>query len=90
MPALTLSTGVRLRSEDVERADFYARGSVRSDDLLNVLLSGHDAALATREQDFLHVRTVNNVVHVTGSGAIQDATALEEAGVCVYRRPLAP
>jgi hypothetical protein len=89
MPKLTLSTGLRLLSEHVERVEYYPRGSLRSDDLLNVLLSGHDAAPATREQDFLYVRTVNGAAHVRGSGAAQDATTLEEAGVRVNRRPLA-
>ncbi|MGI9070169.1 MAG: hypothetical protein ACR2JB_02280 [Bryobacteraceae bacterium] len=87
MPMLTLSTGVRLLSEHVLRAEYYPCGSVRSDGLIDFLLSRNNAALARQEQDLLYVRTIDGAARVRGSGAAQDATALEEAGVPVYRSP---
>ena len=81
MPILTLSTGNRLLSEHVQRAEYYSRGSLRSDALFNILLSGHDAE--THEEDFLYIRTVNGAAHIRGSGAAKDATVLEKAGVRV-------
>jgi hypothetical protein len=54
---------------------------------VNILLSGCDAVLTKNEQDFLYVRTVDGAARVRGKGAAQDATALEEAGVRVYRSP---
>jgi len=90
MPTLTLSTGLRLQSEHVQRAEYYPRGSVRSNGLLNALLSANNAVLPTFEQDFLYIRTANGPAHVRGSDAALDATTLEQAGVRVYRRPLDP
>ena len=37
------------------------------------------------EQDFLYVGTVNSASYVCGGAAAWDATALEDAGVRVYR-----
>jgi hypothetical protein len=87
MPMLTLSTGVRLLSKHVLRAEYYASGSIRSDGLIDFLLSRNNAALATHQQDFLYVRTIDGAARVRGSGAAQDVIALEEAGVRVYRSP---
>jgi hypothetical protein len=89
MPILTLSTGNRLLSERVQRAEYYPRDSLRSDALFNSLLSEYDAALETHEEDFLYIRTINGAAHIRGNGATKDATVLEQAGVYVYRRPKA-
>jgi hypothetical protein len=80
MPALTLSTGVTFRTEGIRGAEYYPCGS-----LLNE--ASVSAVWVQREQDFLYIRTSSGSVHVRGSGAAQDATALEEAGVRVDRRP---
>jgi hypothetical protein len=88
MSAVTLSTGFTLSPEDVQMAAYYPRGSIRSEGLANMLLSGNDADLARHEKDLLYVRTIDGAAHVRGSGAAQDATALEEAGVRLYRSPV--
>lgn len=88
MPALRLSTGFTLLSEQVVQAAYYARGSFRVNALVNVMSAGRYGALETHEQNLLFIRTTNGKVHVQGSGAEQDATTLEQAGVRVYRSPL--
>jgi hypothetical protein len=86
VPALTLSTGVRLLSEDVQQAAYYPRGSLRVTALLYALSAGRYGAAETHEENLLYIGTINGKLHVRGSDAEQDATALEEAGVKVYRR----
>jgi hypothetical protein len=89
MPALTLSTGVKLLSEHVKAADYYPRGSRRNNVFLDGAFTRHDGALARHEQDFLYIRIVKNgAAHVRGGNAAQDATVLEQAGVQVYRHPI--
>ena len=78
MPVLRLSTGIRLLSEQVKRAEYYPRGSLRSRAFI------HDAS-AHPEQDFLYVGTVNSATYVCGGAAVQDVIALEDVGVRVYR-----
>jgi hypothetical protein len=88
MPQLTLSTGRRLLSEHVKRAEYFPSGSLTIAAMLNLGPTRKNKAAATHEQDFLYIRTVNGATHVRGGGAAQDATALEEAGVRVYRQPM--
>lgn len=38
--------------------------------------------------DFLYIRTTTGTTRITGRGAAQDADAIEQAGVRVYRRPM--
>jgi hypothetical protein len=91
MPILTLSTGNRVLSEHVQRAEYYPRGSLRSDPLFNILLSGQNSVLETHEDDFLYIRTENGGgARIRGRGAAKDASVLEQAGVYVYRRPVGP
>src|SRR4051794_11087182 len=78
MPALTLSTGRTLLSENVKRAEFYPSGLARN----NAVFSDEPA-----RQDFLFIRTTRGAEHVLGKGAERDATALEQAGIRVDRRP---
>src|SRR3954470_4107321 len=87
MPALTLSTGVKLLCEQVQRVEFYPRGSYRVSALVYAISEGRNGALDTNEKDFLCVHTINGKIHVRGSGAAKDAIALEEAGIQVYRGP---
>jgi hypothetical protein len=87
VPAVTLSTGFRLLPEHVQMAAYYPSGSLRSSALLNGLMAGHVGVSATHEQDFLYVRTLDGAARVRGTSAAQDAIALEEAGVRVYRSP---
>jgi hypothetical protein len=87
VPAVTLSTGLRLLPEHVQMAAYYPSGSLRSSALLHSLMAGHVGLSATHEQDFLYVRTVDGAARVRGTSAAQDAAALEEAGVHVYRSP---
>jgi hypothetical protein len=86
MPALTLSTGVRFLSEDVQQAAYYPRGSPRVTALLYDLSAGRYGTAETHEENLLCISTINRKLHVRGTDAEQDATALEEAGVKVYRR----
>src|SRR5689334_8745882 len=87
MPAVTLSTGVRLLCEDVQQAAYYPRGSLRVDALIHRMSAGRYGAPETHEQNFLCIRTINGSVYVRGSEAGEDATALEQAGIKVYRPP---
>jgi hypothetical protein len=88
VPAVTLSTGLRLLPEHVQMAAYYPSGSLRSSALLNGLMAGHVGVSATHEQDFLYVRTtIDGAARARGSSAAQGAAALEEAGVHVYRSP---
>jgi hypothetical protein len=87
MPMLTLSTGDRVLSEQIQRAEYFKRGSPRCDALFNTLLPEHEAAPETHQEDFLYIRTMNGAARIRGSYAAKDATALEEAGVKVYRSP---
>jgi hypothetical protein len=82
VPLLVLSTGIRLVSEQVRRAEYYPCGSLRSSAPI------HDAS-AQPEQDFLYVGTVNSATYVCGGAAAQDVTALEDVGVRVYRHDTA-
>jgi hypothetical protein len=84
---LTLSTGNTVLSEQIQRAEYYKRGSLRSDALFNTLLPEHEAAPETHQEDILYIRTINGAARIRGSGAAKDATALEQAGVTVYRPP---
>jgi hypothetical protein len=87
MPAVTLSTGVRLVSEDVQQVAYYPRGSLRVEALIYEMSAGRYGAAERHEQNLLCIRTINGSVHVRGSDAAEDATALEQAGVKVYRPP---
>jgi hypothetical protein len=81
MPTLTLSTGDTLQTEGIRGAEFYPCGSLLNKASVN-------AIWVQREQDFLYIRTAKGSTHVRGSGAAQDATALEQAGIRVNRRPI--
>jgi hypothetical protein len=87
MPAVTLSTGVSVLCEDVQEAAYYPRGSLRVDALIHGMSAGRYGAAETLQQNFLCIRTINGSVHVRGNDAEEDATALEQAGVKVYRPP---
>ena len=87
MPTVTLSTGVRLLSEDVQQAAYYPSGSLRVDALIHRVSAGRYGAPERHEQNFLCIRTINGSVHVRGGEAGEDASALEQAGVKVYRLP---
>jgi hypothetical protein len=81
MPALTLSTGVTFQTEAIRCAEYYPCGSLLNKVSVSRIWVPH-------EKDFLFIRTAKGSTHVCGCGAAQDATALEEAGVRVNRRPL--
>jgi hypothetical protein len=49
--------------------------------------AGRYRAPETQKENFLYIGTLNGPVHVRGRNAEQDATALEQAGVKVYRPP---
>jgi hypothetical protein len=87
MQTLTLSTGLSLLSENIQRVEFYPRGSFRVNALIYAISAGRNGALEVNEQDFLCIHTTDGKIHVRGSGAAQDVTALEEAGIWVYRSP---
>jgi hypothetical protein len=78
MPVLILSTGIRLLSEQVKRAEFYVCRSLRSSTSI-------DGALAGPNQDFLYIGTTNSATYVCGNGAADDVAALERVGVHVNR-----
>jgi hypothetical protein len=81
MPLIVLSSGASVDSEKVRQAEYYPRGSLRSDAYLNGLLIRH-------EKDFLVIRLTDGVAHVRGGDAAKDALALERAGIKVYHRPI--
>jgi hypothetical protein len=81
MAQLVLSNGVTVQSENIRHAEYYPQGSLRTDSFLNGLL-------IRREQHFLFIRLLDGNAHVKGTGAAQDAAALERVGVNVYRRPV--
>jgi hypothetical protein len=87
VPTLTLSTGVAVQSENVQQAAYYPRGSLRLDTLICAMSAGRYRAPETQKENFLYIGTINGPVHVRGRNAEQDATALEQAGVKVYRPP---
>ena len=78
MPVLTLTTGIRLLSEQVNRAEFYPRGSLRG-------RTWSDGSLTRPDQDFLYIGTINAATYVCGIGAAHDVVALERVGVRVNR-----
>jgi hypothetical protein len=88
MPVLTLSMGIRLLSQHVQRVEYHPCGSFRNSALLNGLMAGHVGVSARHEQHFLCICTTFGRVHVRGNHAAQDVTVLEQAGVQVYRSPL--
>ena len=81
MPQVILSNGVTVQSENIRHAEFYPRGSLRSDGFISGLLIHHT-------QDFLFIRLSDGNTHIRGNGAGEDANALERAGVRMYRRPM--
>jgi hypothetical protein len=82
MPTLKLCTGLRILSEHGQRAEPYGSGSVRSHRVICVLLSKSSGVLAARDKYFIYISAAN--------GAAQNASALEQAGIRVYRgRPCA-
>jgi hypothetical protein len=87
VPVVTLTTGVRLLSEQVQQAVYYPRGSLQVNALIRAMSGERYGAPETHEHNFLCIRTINGRVHVRGSDAEQDAIALEVAGVYVYRPP---
>jgi hypothetical protein len=89
MPAVTLTTGVRLLSEHVQQAAYYPRGSLHVNALIHAMSAGRYGAQETHEQNFLCIRTINGPAHVCGTDAEHDAAALEQAGVKVDRPPKA-
>jgi hypothetical protein len=81
MPELVLSNGFTIQPEHVRHAEYYPSGSLRSDGFISGVPIHH-------KQDFLFIRLSAGIAHVRGCGAERDATALEAAGVRVYRRPI--
>jgi hypothetical protein len=78
MPVLILSTGIRLLSEQVKRAEFYlCRSKAPS---MEVLLRSDGP-----NQDLLYIGTINSATYVCGNGAADDVAALERVGVHVNR-----
>ena len=69
MSSIILSTGTSVQSEKVRQAEYYPRGSLRSDAYLNGLLIRH-------EKDFLFIRLTDGVAHVRGSAAAKQDTRL--------------
>lgn len=83
-----MSTGVTLQSEHVQQAAYYPSGSLRSDALIYAW-GGRNGALEMREENFLYIGAISGAIHVRGIDVAQDATSLEEAGIQVYRSPIA-
>ena len=81
MAAIKLSTGIALQSEHIQQVEYYPSGSLWISTVINGLT-------APRDQDFLYIRTTTGTTRITGRGAAQDADAIEQAGVRVYRRPM--
>jgi precorrin-4 methylase len=78
---LILSTAVAIELDDVRCAEYYPSGSLQR----NVATGWMPTP---REEDFLIVRLSEGDVRVLGAGAAEDAHALQQAGIEVYRRRL--
>ena len=71
VPLLTLSMGIRLLPEHIERAEYYPSDSVGSIALLNSVMAGHVGAPAPYDRSFLCIRTAFGKIRVRGSNAVQ-------------------
>jgi hypothetical protein len=74
-----LSAGGLLSLETIVGAEYYPKGSLRSDALLRGSGERHEA-------DLLFVNVRKRPLRITGEDAGRDADVLEAAGVRVYRR----
>jgi hypothetical protein len=81
MAAIKLSTGMAMQSEHIQQVEYYPSGSLWISSFVN-------GFTALRDSDFLYIRTTTGTTRITGRGAAQDADAIEQAGVRVYRRPM--
>ena len=77
---LHLSVGGILCTPEIVGAEYYPKGSLRSDALLNGGGERH-------EVDFLFVNVKDQPLRISGEEARRDADILEAAGVRVYRQP---
>jgi hypothetical protein len=81
MAAIKLSTGIEMQSEHIQQVEYYPSGSLWISSFVN-------GFTLLRDNDFLYIRTTTGTTRITGRGAAQDADAIEQAGVRVYRRPM--
>jgi hypothetical protein len=81
MAAIKLSTGIAMQSEHIQQVEYYPSGSLWISSFVN-------GFTVLRDNDFLYIRTTTGSTRITGRGAAQDADAIEQAGVRVYRRPM--
>ena len=80
MPEIKLSTGAIIRSEEIERAEFYPENSLDS-------YGCHFGGKDMRECPYLYVGTTHSAERIRGFGAEVDALHLERAGIRVIRHP---
>jgi hypothetical protein len=80
MAALKLSTGGEIQSEQIQKVEYYAGGSL--------WMSCGFTELA--DHTFLYIRTATGTIRVTGRRAAQDADTIEQAGVRVNRLCMPP
>jgi hypothetical protein len=80
MPAVQLSTGIVIRSENVEKAEYYPKNAL---DAYGCQFGGPEM----RDCPFLFIQTRDGAERIQGESAARDATALEQAGVRVLRHP---
>jgi hypothetical protein len=78
MAAIKLSTGIAMQSEHIQQVEYYPGGSLWISSFVN-------GFTVLRDNAFLYIRTTTGSTRITGA---QDADAIEQAGVRVYRRPM--
>lgn len=76
-----LSSGSIVSVQAIIGAEYYPKGSLRSDALLRGCGEHH-------QTDFLFVNMRDKPLRIAGESALRDTDLLEAAGVPVYRRPL--
>jgi hypothetical protein len=78
MPELVLSTGKAIRTEDIDRAEYYATNSLNS-------YGCHFGGPEMRQCPFLFLQLKETTERVSGEQADADAIALERFGVRIIR-----
>lgn len=80
MPNIELSTGLSIRPEHIERAEYYPPEAFRQ-------YGCHFGGPEMRDCPFLFIQMRNGMERISGSHAAEDAQALEDAGIRVIRHP---
>ena len=81
MPSIRLSGGTLIKSENIERAEYYPKDSLNT-------YGCHFGGPEMRDCPFPFIQLRDGAQRVEGDEAGRDAEALEKAGVRVIRHPV--